>query len=293
MTEPTPFRRHAYALLSVAGSEAGAFLDRLLTVTVSDLAPGGARYGALLTPQGKIQHELFVLRDAADFVLALPAGDLAAKLSQRLTLMKLRADVAITDSTAERAVLGARGDASPTSLAAALWARDPRLSAGGQWLGLAPAETAAECDDADDAADLRAGLPAQGRDYAPESVFPTDVNMDLLAGVDYRKGCFVGQEVASRMKRRGSIRKRTLVLTLEGADAVPSGADVTTAQGVRVGETLSSAGGVGLAIVRLDRLAAAGGLDAPLAVGDIAATASFPDYVPQEARVLTTDDAPA
>lgn len=293
MTDQTPFRLHDHALIEVAGSEAAAFLDRLLTVNVSDLAPDSAGYGALLTPQGKIQHEMFVLPTPDGFVLSLPAGDLAAKLLQRLTLMKLRADVTVANASDTRTAVACVGAAPPATIEGLVWAPDPRRPDGERWIGLAAAADAERFDIAAASDDIRAGLPAQGRDYATESVFPTDVNVDLLNGVDYRKGCFVGQEVASRMKRRGSIRKRTLVLALDDAETVPRGADVTSPDGARVGETLSSAGGHALAIVRLDRLAAAGGLGTPLSVGEVAATASFPAYVPDEAKTLSTDGAPA
>ncbi|MCG8443834.1 MAG: folate-binding protein, partial [Caulobacterales bacterium] len=132
------------------------------------------------------------------------------------------------------------------------------------------------------AARLALGLPEQDADYGSEDVFPADVNLDLLRGVDFAKGCFVGQEVVSRMKRRGSVRKRTLIARLEAA-AAPKGTPLT-AGGSTVGELLSSAGAQALALVRLDRLEAAGGPDTVLDAGGASARLRFPDWFPAEAR---------
>lgn len=247
-----------WTFLALSGPEARPFLDRLLTINVSDLALGGVRRGALLTPQGKIQHALLAMGAADGVILAVPDAANAPKLLQRLTLLKLRADVAIAEIARETL---------PDA---------PDLDA---VLARTPAQR------------IAAGQPEQGPDYASESLFPTDVNLDLLDGVDYAKGCFIGQEVASRMKRRGSIRKRTLILTLNDADSAPQGAEVSAPGAGRIGETLSSANGEALAVLRLDRLAAAGGLGAALSVDGAGATARFPDYVPQEVRALTPDAA--
>ncbi len=254
------------AWIAVAGAEAAAFLDRLLTVNVSKLAGvGDVCFGALLTPQGKVQHALHAVCTAQGYRLRLPDAARAPAFMQRLNLLKLRADVTLEPLSPDAAE-------ADLSTAADL---------------LPPADAVSR---------IAAGLPQQGADYATESLFPTDVNMDLLGGVDYVKGCFIGQEVASRMKRRGSIRKRTLILDLQGADAVPLGVAIAAGDGARVGETLSSAGGLALAVVRLDRLAQAGGLDADLAIDGTPARARFPDYMTAEARTLgpaSAGDAPA
>ena len=104
--------------------------------------------------------------------------------------------------------------------------------------------------DADWAANrIAAGVPEWGSDYRAAEVFPTDINMDAMGGIDYKKGCFVGQEVASRMKRRGKIRKRTLIVHGTGLTA---GSDILA--GAPVGTVTSAAGEAGLALVRTDRL---------------------------------------
>jgi folate-binding protein YgfZ len=131
------------------------------------------------------------------------------------------------------------------------------------------------------------GRPEQGPDYGSAEVFPADVNLDLLDGVDYRKGCFVGQEVVSRMKRRGIIRKRTLVLEADGG-APAKGCEIV-ADGLALGTALGSAGGRSLALVRLDRLAQAD--PALIQVEGRPARLSFPAWFPDEARRATGDDA--
>jgi len=95
------------------------------------------------------------------------------------------------------------------------------------------------------------GVPELGADFAPEEKFLLDVNYDALNGVDYKKGCFVGQEVTSRMKRKGAIRKRTLIVNSDGI-ALPTG-DAITADDITIGEITSTSDGVALALIRLDR----------------------------------------
>jgi folate-binding protein YgfZ len=102
-----------------------------------------------------------------------------------------------------------------------------------------------------DALSIAAGIPEWGRDYRAAEVFPTDINMDVMNGIDYRKGCFVGQEVASRMKRKGLIRKRTVRLQGEGLE---TGAEVRAGESV-LGTVTSAAAGEALALLRTDRFA--------------------------------------
>lgn len=305
----------ATAYIAVTGADAASFLDGLLTINVSDMpnapalspvhastgpstdprshvpapaernqnqnpsdmpaapalsAPTPAtqdiRHGALLSPQGKIQHALVIRALPADhdpsgggFVLKTCGGALADRLVKRLTLMKLRADVTIAAATDTQRNLA--GSTHPYHKAS-------------------PANR------------IRAGVALQGVDFGFEEVFPTDVNLDLLGGVDYQKGCFVGQEVVSRMARRGTIRKRTLIVEANAAAAgLSQGADITTQDGDRLGTITSSAtddhGGVALAVIRTDRLLEAGGLDATVMVGDTPCTIALPPYTDAAALGLT------
>lgn len=249
-------------VVRVAGADAATLLNGVITIEVSAISEGASRPAALLTPQGKVLHEMHVHVGADGDFLLDAAADGIADLAKRMKLYRLRAKAEIDDVSTDLAVLagpdgarqlGASDDATSDNLAAY------------------------------DAARVADGRPEQGVDYDSGQVFPTDVNLDLLGGVDYAKGCFVGQEVASRMKRRGSIRKRTLVLDVDGANPA-KGADII-ADGLRLGEVLSSAGGKSLALVRVDRLA--GAEPNAITVEEHVARLTFPTWFPSDAQATT------
>ena len=233
----TPIFLSHRSIISVSGADAEPFLNNIVTVSTSDLNPGELRYGALLTPQGKVIADMLLAREGEAILIDCDTGA-APALAKRLSLMKLRAAVAIE----ERPELG---------VSAFEGAPDPRSP-------LAPQRKIATRRSAGDvsryhAARIAAGLPEQGADFGPEDVFPADINMDLVGGVDFKKGCFVGQEVVSRMKRRATARRRTLKVALApGAQPAPVLAD-----GFEIGTLSSISGGGGLARVRIDRLAQA------------------------------------
>ncbi len=242
--EPAFAARHRAPAL-VAGPDARAFLDGLLTVDCPQT--GAWAFGAWLTPQGKILQDLFVFAVADDaFVLDANAEQRDALL-KRLAMFKLRAQVDVGPSDGFAVVEG------DEAFDADHCAPDPRGPAFG-FRGLTSPGAAADLAERATVEHLRRGAPELGLDYAPQSQFPTDVNHDLLNGVAYDKGCFVGQEVVSRMKRRGSIRKRTLII--EGpSKALAPGARVEAS--FPLGEVLSAHDGVGLAVIRTDRWAEA------------------------------------
>lgn len=235
---PTPIFLAHRSIVSVSGADADSFLNGILTASTLGVAAGELRHGALLTPQGKVIADVIIARENEAILLDV-ASVAAAALVKRLVLMKLRAAVAI----GERSDLGVwafEGDADPRD------ARAPHRRIG-------PRGTAGDLD-AYHAARIAAGLPEQGVDFGVEEVFPADINMDLMGGVDFRKGCFVGQEVVSRMKRRGTARRRTLKVTLAAGTPAPS---PVLADGFEIGMLTSISGGAGLARVRIDRLAEA------------------------------------
>lgn len=251
------------AVVRVDGPEAEAFLTRIVTCGLHRLEPGDAMPGALLSPQGKVQHAFIAHRLAPDALhLALPTSGLES-LIKRFTLLRLRAKVAFT----------------PVSDLAAQVAPS---SDGGLTHRLVDADAAAApAPSAYHAARIAAGAPEQDADYGVEEVFPTDVNLDLRGGLDFAKGCFIGQEVVSRMKRRGSIRKRTLIVTAQdGPLTAARGAPITEAGGGAIGSLMSHQDAAGLAVIRLDRLAAAGGVQASVLVEGQAARLSFASGVP-------------
>lgn len=244
----TDARRHARlpsrALVRVGGPDWRSFLQGLLTQDVDSLAEGELRFAALLTPQGRLLYDLFVLGEA-DGALLDVAGAKREALIARLSMYRLRAKVEIAAD--ERAV-----SALYPAEAAPGFVRDPRLPA----LGLrgygADADAAITATEADyDVHRLALGIPATA-DWGEEKTYPIDANFDLLGGIDFRKGCFVGQETTSRMKRRGQIRNRMLPIRFDGPPP-PHGAEVLAGE-LRAGEVLSGVEGRAMALLRLDRI---------------------------------------
>src|SRR5271166_437309 len=187
-------------VVSVAGADSAGFLQGLLTNDVERLAPGEARYAALLTPQGKILFDMIVVpardADAAGYFIDCTAAQ-AADLARRLGFYKLRAKVAIANESATRAVVAFWGG-EPAAVDGGLpYAdpRDPRLG----WRAILPRPIAAAVgkEHVNEYEDLRIGLaaPKGGVDFAYGDAFPHDANLDVLHGVDFDKGCYVGQEV--------------------------------------------------------------------------------------------------
>ena len=271
---PLPRSAHlrSRALVAVRGPDCRSFLQGLLTQDVEGLDDGEWRYGALLTPQGRLLYDMFLIGRAEAVLLDLPAAHRHA-LVQRLSLYKLRAKVEI--GVAEGGVYALWDtDAAPSG-----WVRDPRLSAlGFRAVGLesppAPGAMAGEEDDYD-AHRLALGVADTGRDALAENTYPIEANLDLLHGIDFKKGCFVGQETTSRMKRRGQVKSRLLPVRIEGP-APASGTEVLAGP-LRAGEIVGGRDGRALALLRLDRIA---GQD--LTADGRAVLASTPDWLATE-----------
>ena len=271
-------------VVAVTGPEAASFLNGLLTSDVAALSPGRAGYAALLTPQGKILFDFLALATEDGFLLDVPAA-LAADLAKRLRFYKLRARVEIADRSGDLGVLVLWGDAADAGVGRAF--DDPRLPGLGRRVIAGAAERAAALAApgpvraaASDWHAHRIGLavPEGGLDFAYGDAFPHDADMDDLGGVDFGKGCYVGQEVVSRMKHRGTARRRVLpVAAVSGAVLPPAGTEIA-AGGRAVGTMGSSAGGRGLALVRIDRVRDA--LDAGLALeaAGVALSAALPPW---------------
>ena len=260
-------------VLRVAGEEAASFLQGLLTNDVLNLAVGAARYAALLSPQGKILFDFLVLRVPAEagaaFLIDCPA-ERVGELARRLGFYRLRARVTIADESADLAVVAFWGAPPGAAPGGFLFAdpRDPRLG----WRAIAP-RAAAEALAAGGAAAqyeahrIRLGVPAGGVDFPYADVFPHDANLDLLHGVDFDKGCYIGQEVVSRMRHRGASRKRIVRLALAGP-APARGAPVVAGE-TPVGALGSAADGLALALVRLDRVEDAKTAGVALSIGGV------------------------
>lgn len=261
-------------IVRVEGAEARAFLDGLVTCDLDRVAPGRPRFGALLSPQGKILFD-FHLWQAADAAYHLDvARALAPDLVRRLAFYRLRARIAIEDRSADLAVLAGWDGAGPGNAA-----DDPRLAALG-WRAVLPraeAEQAPTDDAAYQAHRIRLGVPESGRDFAPGDAFPHEALMEQVGGVDFDKGCYVGQEVVSRMQHRGTARSRFVQLRHDGP-ALPPGTEVA-AGGRALGRTGSATDGTALALLRLDRVAEAQAAGEPITAGGAPVTVVLPAWV--------------
>ena len=282
-------------VLRVSGADAKTFLQGLLTNDMETTDGGGAIHAGLLSPQGKILHDFFVLRCGNDYLIDVPADELEA-LAKRLSFYKLRSDVMI-DAEPTMTVAAVWGDASALPEKAlphevlpdgTLAVTDPRLPALGlrvllpngtvlDEVAYAPASEAEY-----HARRIALGVPQGGRDYAYGETFPHEALYDQLDGVAFEKGCYIGQEVVSRMQHRGTARKR--VVPIEGDGPLEAGAEVMTGK-LPVGTIGSVDGTHGLALLRLDRAASAQAQGIPLKAGDTTITVRLPDYATFEMPV--------
>jgi hypothetical protein len=250
------------AVVKIAGADAASFLQGIVTQDMTIVAGGKPAFGALLTPQGKILFDFLVV-PAPDGVFLDCAAAFADELVKRLNLYRLRAPVVIERATD---LAAAWGDAEFPRAAAAIAFDDPRLAGlGRRAVGPAAAFARTDAERDYDRRRLALGVPEFGKDFGADEVFLLDVNYDALNGVSYTKGCFVGQEVTSRMKRKGEIRRRTLIARFDG-EPPPKGTPIAAA-GSTLGEVLSGQDGIALALIRLDRLSAARAAGAPIEAG--------------------------
>ena len=265
-------------VVAVGGEDAERFLNDLVTADIAGAAPGRAVYAGLLTPQGKVLFDFIVFRDGGGFVFDAPRAG-AADLAKRLAFYRLRAEVTVKDLSDGRQVLAAWGDGAPEVDGPV--APDPRLGALG-WRAIVAAGSVlpaglAEAGEADyDAHRIGLGVPEGGIDFAFGEAFPHDADMDQLGGVDFAKGCYVGQEVVSRMEHRGTARRRVVIA--HGSAPLPAAGTPVTAGGRALGTLMSSADGMGLALVRLDRTKEAIDAGDPVTAGDAAITVSLPEW---------------
>ncbi|MBX9461289.1 MAG: folate-binding protein [Brevundimonas sp.] len=235
-------RLDSRALIRVSGPDARPFLHNLLTQDVETLAAGELRFGALLSPPGRLLFDLFLIGEP-DGVLLDVAADRREALLQRLSMYKLRAQVAI--ETDDRPVFVSWPDVADG------FTPDPRTSSlGGRRYSGDVEPDATERDW--QVHRLAVGVPDPAADAPSDKTYPIEADFDLLNGIDFAKGCFVGQETTSRMKRRGVIKTRMLPIAFDGPPP-PSGSEVLNGD-LRAGEVLSGGEGGAMALLRLDRL---------------------------------------
>jgi tRNA-modifying protein YgfZ len=272
-------------VVKVSGEDARSFLNGLVTTDVTLVRPGLGRFGALLTPQGKITTDFLITEAPAGhgggFLLDTPCA-LAKGLADKLGFYKLRAKVAVENLTDSLGVI-AVWDGEP-AVKPDLTFTDPRAAELG-WRILAPEELAPKVagligaelveSTAYDAHRIATGIPRGGLDFIYGDAFPHETNMDRLHGVDFEKGCYVGQEVVSRMQHRGTARTRTVRIILDGP--APEAGTPVVAGEKPVGTMGSSADGAGLALIRTDRAVDALDAGTPLTSGGLSIRIADPD----------------
>ena len=242
-------RLDSRALVRVAGPDARPFLHNLLTQDVETLAAGELRFGALLSPPGRLLFDLFLWGEEGAVVLDVTA-DRREALMQRLTMYRLRADVTVEARAEPVFAAWAPAFAGVSGRPVEGFVADPRgAGLGGRRYGAA----AANADEATyHAHRLSLGVPDPAADAPMDTTYPIEANFDLLNGIDFHKGCFVGQETTSRMWRRGAIRNRMLPIIFDGP-APAFGAEVLNGE-LRAGEVRSGRDGAAMALLRLDRI---------------------------------------
>ncbi len=243
MTMPAAFL-HDRTLIRIGGADAEHFLQNLITIDIEALPAGEARPGALLTPQGKILFDFLISRDGNAFVLET-ASSQQDGLIKHLSMYKLRAAVEIAGAQQPGVTVSWGEDIADGGVA------DYRFARAGVALKRQPGEHGAHNATGYDALRVLSGIAESGSDYALQDAFPHDVLLDLSGGVSFKKGCYVGQEVVSRMQHRGTARRRVVIVSGEGT--LPATGTELVAQGKPVGALGTVAGSRGLAIVRVDR----------------------------------------
>ncbi len=233
-------------IIEVTGSDREDFLQNLVTNDVARLKDGLV-WTALLTPQGKYLADFFLVPEGETILIDV-ASELAAGLMQRLSLYKLRADVTLTAT--ERTVSSGPGAAPEGAFPDP---RDPAL--GWRAYDGRPSEPLEY-----DALRIAHLVPESGVELVPNDSYPLEMNFEALNGVDFRKGCYVGQEVTARMKHKAVLKKGLARVSVSGE--APVGTELLTEDGKPAGTLFTQSGGAGLAYLRFDRA------DGPLSAGD-------------------------
>lgn len=255
-------RLNSRAVIRIEGPDARHFLHNLLTQNVETIEDGELRFGALLTPQGRLMVDMMVWAKGDTLWLDVPVAARDA-LVQRLSMYKLRLNVTV--SAKDDAVFVAWGE-QPEGFVA-----DPRLEGlGFRAIGFAGETTASEEDW--HAHRMALGVAEAAMDTPQDKTYPIEANFDLINGIDFHKGCFIGQETTSRMKRRGTIKNRILPFRFEG-EAPAIGTEVLNGER-RAGEVTGVLGQQGMALMRLDRM------DGELTVDGRVVVVNRPDWVP-------------
>ena len=285
-------------VLEISGPDARDLLQGIISNDVNRLDSDHALYAALLTPQGKFLFDFFLM-ETGDGLLLDGERNRIATLEKHLKFYKLRADVTINDRSDEYDIYALFGDnaanvagltnkpAAAISDEAGVRYIDPRLAAMGvrfahrcdrqselqeKFPELPPLAADDEGLAAYDAWRIANGVADGSRDIAVEKYFLLEANFDALAGVDFKKGCYVGQELVSRMKHRNAVRKRILPVSAQGTLPPPQ-TPIVTKDGREAGTLLTGLGNRALAYLRLEKL------DQPLDAGDVSLCVEIPEWL--------------
>jgi folate-binding protein YgfZ len=278
--------------VAVEGPDAHKFLQDLITNDLDLLKSQSTVHAGLLSPQGKILFEFIVVQTERGFVLDTVRAR-AKDLVKRLTLYKLRAKIEISDRGDDQDVYAAWGEGAEQ---VAQGYADPRLAGLGVRIVRPKDAAIAETEDvaAYEAHRIALGVPEADKDYVLGDTFPHEACFDILHGVAFDKGCFVGQEVVSRVQHRGTARKRFVIV--EGNAALPPAKTEVTAgeEPARavIGVMGSSVGTSGLALVRIDRAAEMLAKGQKIVAGDVVVTLRVPSWAPYALSASVSEAAP-
>lgn len=257
------------AIIALTGEDAEDFLQSVITTDVPSIGAGEAYAGALLTPQGKIMFEFMIARTADGFVIETDAGSGDA-FAKRLTLYRLRAKVTIAKLDA--ATVTVSWDAPPPPDAA----RDMRFAKAGVDVFRLPGASGDAPLAAYAALRIINGISGGAEDGDATDYFPHDLMMDRNGGLNFRKGCYVGQEVVSRMQHRSTARRRLVTVTADAA--LPAAGTALSIGGREIGTLRTVEGTAGLAVVRIDKAGEALAAGTPILAGDRAVSLALPAW---------------
>lgn len=273
------------AVIAVSGREAGHFLHNLLTASIEGLEPGQGVPAALLTPQGKIITDMLVFNASDDeplYLIDTPTV-MSEELARKLQMYRLRSDVTITVVSGDIVVAAVSGIDTRADDHVYVFA-DPRDSRLGLRLigpvadvqALLPADIPHE-ESRFHAMRISLGHAECGKDYLPVSTFPHEANLDQVGAIDFRKGCYIGQEVVSRMEHRNTGRTRTLIAVLQDGINVLGGAECRAGD-VVLGQCGECYGGKTLVMIRLDKFETAKKSMIDVTVGGVFCRFFKPEY---------------
>jgi tRNA-modifying protein YgfZ len=273
-------------VVKLAGDDVRKFLSGLITADMDKVKPGTARFAALLTPQGKIVADFIVAEleptEGCGFFLDCPRA-LAPTLVEKFNFYKLRAKIIVEDLSEVLGVMAVWDNYGLSEYGLAY--ADPRLPALGTRVMLPPhlteeaaSDLEAELATADDyeAHRIALGIPRGGIDFMYGDIFPHEADMDQLGGIDFEKGCYVGQEVVSRVEHRATARNRLVPIAYD--EYAPEDGLPVMAGEKQVGTLGSTANKRGIAMLRLDRVADAIAAGTPLKAGGVTIRAVKPDW---------------